>query len=578
MRRPARARTRCAAISRMSPWDERRGEPGRDPLQTKAFFDAIVDNVPHVVFVKEARGLRFTRVNRAAAALLELPPEAIVGKTARDLFPEARARALEAHDREVLAGRVAVDVPEESIPTNGGPRWLHTTKIPLFAEDGTAAFVVGISEDITEQRELRARLRQVHEELEQRVMGRTAQLLVSSEELQREIRERKQAEAALRTSEDQLRHAQKMEAIGRLAGGVAHDFNNLLSVIMGYAQVMLGSLPLTDPMHDHVQEIFAAGTRASQLTKQLLAFGRKQVLRLRVLDLNEIIQDTARMLKRIIGEDVDLLLVTEPDLALARLDPTQVEQVLLNLVVNARDAMPHGGKLTIETRNVTLDEAFARTHLGVLPGRFVMLSVSDTGVGMDAATQARVFEPFFTTKETGRGTGLGLSTVFGIVEQSGGTIWVDSAVGRGTRFTIYFPVTDAEGEPMQGPKVRTPRRGDETVLLVEDDPQVRALVRSLLAREGYAVLEAASASEALAVSGRFLGTIHLLVTDVVMPKTSGPELARALATARPRMKVLFISGYDDAARHAVLPEGAALVQKPLVAIDLAQSLRDVLDG
>jgi len=547
-----------------------------DAWQAASFLDTIVENVPHVLFVKEAEGLRFVRVNRAAEALLSIPREAILGRTAYDLFPEARARAIEAHDREVLAGRAVVVVAEEQLVTPGGTRWLHTTKIPLFGPDGAPAFLVGIGQDVTEPREMRARLREAHEELEQRVLGRTAQLLLSNEDLKREIHERKQAEAALRSSEERLRHAQKMEAIGRLAGGVAHDFNNLLSVIIGYAQLILGGRPEGDATGQLVKEILAAGTRASQLTRQLLALGRKGVLRPRVLDLNEVLRDEARMLRRIIREDIEIQVVTAHDLALSRLDPTQVEQVVMNLVVNARDAMPGGGRVTLETRNVRADEDFARAHPGLSPGRYVMLSVTDTGVGMDAATKARVFEPFFTTKEDGRGTGLGLSTAFGIVEQSGGAIWVESEPGRGSTFVVYFPATEELPEAPRVPDARPHAKAGETILLVEDEPQVRGMVKAVLVAEGYAVLEAATPSDAIVLSERFLGTIHLLLTDVVMPAMRGPELARILATSRPAMKVLFVSGYDDALDGSGVPPGAPVLHKPLAIDELAARLRETL--
>jgi PAS domain S-box-containing protein len=550
--------------------------------ETTALIDSIVENVPHMIFVKEAATLRFVRVNRAAEELLGVPRAGLLGKNDFDFFPAAQAEAFQKKDRETLRSRVVELVPEEPIETRNGPKWLRTKKIALFDEHGAPAFLLGISEDVTLQREMRERVQRAHEDLELRVVERTAKLQAANEDLKREIGERQRAEAALRASEDQLRQAQKMEAIGQLAAGVAHDFNNLLSVVVGYAQVVLTELPAASPLLGFVQEIHTAGLRAAKLTKQLLAFGRKQVLMPRVLDLNEVIQDMASMLTRIIGEDVELSVVTADGPTLARLDPTQVEQVVMNLVVNARDAMPEGGKLTIETRNVILDDEFARAHLGVSPGPFVMLSVTDTGVGMDAATQARVFEPFFTTKPSGRGTGLGLSTVFGIVQQSGGTIWVTSEPGRGASFRAYFPAASEASEASEATVTPAPLReaprGDETVLLVEDDPQVRALVESVLRREGYEILEAASAEEAIALSDTFARPIHLLLTDVVMPKMSGPEAAQVILERRPDVKVLFMSGYADSAllREGRVPAGQ-LLEKPVDVAQLTRRVRDLLD-
>jgi two-component system, cell cycle sensor histidine kinase and response regulator CckA len=423
------------------------------------------------------------------------------------------------------------------------------------------------------------RLLRSHEDLEARVAQRTVELTTANEVLRRLIGEREAAEAALSASEEQLRQAQKMEAIGRLAGGVAHDFNNLLSVIMGYAQVLASELDPSVPSRSFVEEIQSAGLRAAQLTKQLLAFGRKQVLVPRLVDLNEIISDMARMLERIIGEDIDLRLVPAPELGLASLDPHQVEQIVMNLVVNARDAMPSGGKLTIETQNVTLDEEFATRHLGVAPGPFVMIAVTDTGAGLDADTRARIFEPFFTTKRGGQGTGLGLSTVFGIVQQSGGTIWVYSEVGRGTTFKIYFPVSDGHAEALRTSPMPDVMRGSETVLLVEDEPLVRTLVKKILTRLGYDVLEAASGAEALEIHKATGKRVDLLLTDVVMPNMSGVELAAALRERLPGLRVLMMSGYTDNAmqHHGARTEELPLLDKPIDVHSLGKRVREALD-
>ena len=380
--------------------------------------------------------------------------------------------------------------------------------------------------------------------------------------------------------EEQLRQSQKMEAIGRLAGGVAHDFNNMLSVILSYGDMLLAEMKPGEPMHGDVEEIVKAGKRAADLTRQLLMFSRQQVLAPKVLDLNEVLKSMDKMLQRIVGADVDLVSLPTLPLGRVRADPSSVEQVIMNLVVNARDAMPTGGKLTMETDNVVLDEAYARAHLGVKPGPHVMLAVTDTGSGIDAATLGRIFEPFFTTKEMGKGTGLGLSTVFGIVHQSGGSVWVYSEVGQGTTFKIYLPRVDSAVEAVRVTEAPTTLRGSETILLVEDDDQVRAVAQGILRKSGYHVIEARNAGEALLHSERHPGAIHLLLSDVVMPQMSGPELAKRLASVRPDMKVLCMSGYtdDSIVRHGVLEAHFAYLQKPITPEALTRKVREVLDA
>jgi signal transduction histidine kinase/FixJ family two-component response regulator len=436
-----------------------------------------------------------------------------------------------------------------------------------------SALLAGIAYLLLESR--RRHLRRhasVERELAARVEARTAELVRVSQERH--------------SLEEQLRQSQKMEAVGRLAGGVAHDFNNLLTVIGGHAELLLARLPKeAAAARAEIEEIRRAAERAVALTRQLLAFGRKQILEPRVLDLNGVVADMERMLRRLIGEDVELVTRLAPDLGRVRADPGQIEQVVMNLTVNARDAMPRGGRLTLETAELDVDQEFARHHVDFLEGRYVMLAVTDTGVGMERDVQAHIFEPFFTTKGPGQGTGLGLATVYGIVKQSGGHVWFYSEPGQGTCFKIYFPAV-REAVAARALVPQDASDGHETILLVEDEPAVRALAREVLSLSGYRVLAAAGAAEARSLcvgspegSGA-IEAIDLLITDVVMPGTSGRELAEGLVARRPGLRVLYISGYtaDAIVRHGILHEALPFLSKPFSPQALTRKVREVLDG
>ena len=394
-----------------------------------------------------------------------------------------------------------------------------------------------------------------------------------------DLTEQRREEAATAALEDQLRQAQKMEAVGRLAGGIAHDFNNILAVILSYGEMLRADLEPSAPTRGDLDEIVDAANRGATLTRQLLMFSRRQVLAPKLLDLNDLVRGMDRMLRRLIGEDVELLSLPASPLAAVVADPGSIEQMIMNLAVNARDAMPAGGKLTIETANVVLDGKYTQAHVGVTPGPYVMLAVSDDGIGMERETQARIFEPFFTTKEQSKGTGLGLSTVFGIVQQSGGSVWVYSEPGQGTTFKVYLPQAEGAVQPQGLPLQSVVVGGTETVLLVEDEKQVRSVAEQILRRYGYDVLVAEGGAEAMRICDGHPSPIHLLLTDVVMPQMSGPEVARRVAESHPETKVLCMSGYtdDSIVRHGVLDARIAFLQKPFTPEMLAGRVRDVID-
>ncbi|MGA8013097.1 MAG: CHASE4 domain-containing protein [Candidatus Acidiferrales bacterium] len=489
----------------------------------------MVEKMPAVLWTTDEQ-LQITSAMGAGLDALGLRAREPVGLPLLDFFftKDANAPPIAAHRRALEGHAVAFDV-------NWKDRRFESHVQPLRDSEGAIQGVIGVALDITERERLT----------------------------------------------DQLRQSQKMQAVGELAGGVAHDFNNLLMVVKGHAQLLLDRMPDSSPLRLSVEQVEKAADRAASLTRQLLAFSRKQVLQPRVLDMNETVGGMIRMFSRVIGENIEMAFLPGGKLARVKADPGQVEQVLLNLVVNARDAMPDGGRLTIETSNVELDRGYAATHTSVEPGLYVMLTVTDTGCGMDAETQARIFEPFFTTKGPGKGTGLGLATVYGVVKQSGGYIYVYSEIGHGTTFKIYLPQVTAELDKLS-PETDKKRsaRGTETILFVEDEQSVRELVRDYLVGAGYCMLEASDGVQALRVAAAHPGPIHILITDVVMPHLSGPELATKLSSERPDMKVLFISGYTDDTvfRHGVLEGGVAFLQKPFNLKALAQKIREVLSG
>ena len=440
----------------------------------------------------------------------------------------------------VLAGQEGLAKGTPNIVTfrvirpDGSIRWVRGRAFPVMSPAGTLTRIVGVAEDITE----------------------------------------------LKQTEHQLLQAQKMEAIGRLAGGVAHDFNNALTAIMGYTDMVLQDLPDESEAAQDLTEVKKAAQHAAGLTRQLLAFSRQQVLEPVVMKVNDHLQNFQKMLRRVIGEDIQLRLALGHDIGNVRVDPGQLEQVLMNLVVNARDAMPLGGELVIETANAELSEEYADQHQPVVPGAYVMIAVSDTGQGMKAEVKARIFEPFFTTKETGHGTGLGLSTVYGIVKQSGGYIWVYSEEGNGTTFKVYLPIVDSPPDAPVKRRETSTVAGTETILLAEDDAMIRPLTKGVLTKLGYTVMVAADLEEAMRLAAGQSGTLHLLITDVVMPGGSGRDLARQLTAQRPDLKVLYISGYTDDAisRHGMLEPGLNFLQKPFTPAVLARKVREVLDS
>lgn len=494
---------------------------------------AVIEGTPDAIYAKDLQH-RYLMINSAGARFLGKAVEQVLGKDDSDLLSAEAAQLSRERDLRILVTGQQ-ETFEETAGSGGASRIFLSTKAPYHDRQGNVIGLVGISRDIT----------------------------------------------AIKRLEADFRQAQKMDAVGRLAGGVAHDFNNLLSVIIGYSELLYNQLAADDDKRSMVYEVQKAGERAAGLTRQLLAFSRKQVLNPRVISLNPLLSDLNRMLRRLIGEGIALVEAMDPALGLAKVDPGQFEQALINLAVNARDAMNETGRLTIETRNAHVDAKYAEQHPDVQPGEYVVLIVSDTGHGMDEATRARIFEPFFTTKAAGKGTGLGLAMVYGFAKQSDGHIEVQSAPNEGTTFRLFLPrVADTETVLMPPSESFRVTGGNETILLVEDEEPLRTLVRQVLQSYGYTVLEARDGQDGLWMAGQYTGTIHALLTDVVMPRVGGRELAEQLSQQRPHLPVLFMSGNTEDARlqRGELGAAAAFVQKPFSPLALARKVRQLLDA
>lgn len=509
--------------------------------QSEERYRDYFENAKDAIYVHDLSG-RYLMVNKAGEELIGYSRDEILQMRISDVVPRSCLDEIHARLKEKLTDHSLTIYELEAIRKDGSRVPIEVSS-RLIYENGVPVAVQGSARDITE---------------------------------------RKRAEEALRASQLQLQQSQKLEAIGQLAGGVAHDFNNMLTAIIGYTDLSLRRVGLENPIRRNLEETKKAADRAASLVRQLLAFSRKQILEPKVLDLNDVVKDMHKMLTRLIGENIKLATRLQSDLGSVKADPCQVEQIIVNLVVNARDAMPRGGRVTVETSNIALDDqAAASKHVSVKPGEYVMLAVSDTGSGMDQETQARIFEPFFTTKEVGKGTGLGLSTVYGIVKQSDGNIWVYSEQGMGTVFKVYLPRIDdtaASTIDKQAQETSVPR-GTETILLVEDEDVVRGLTRKILMQAGYNVLDAKGGDEAIRLFHAHAGPIDLLLTDVVMPEISGKEIADRLLQLRPSIRVLFMSGYTDEAivQHGVLDANVKFIQKPFTWVGLTRKVREVLN-
>jgi PAS domain S-box-containing protein len=627
--------------------------------RSQAFITSVVENLPNMIFVKDAKDLKFVRVNKASEDLLGHSREVLIGKSDYDLFQKQEADFFTGKDRQVLESGRLLDIPEEPIETKDqGLRILHTKKIPICDDKGEPQYLLGISEDITDRKQaaealgaserllnnilenipsyvfatdrqhryillsddlarfygkpkeeilgkthhhvfpknvadviqktneqiMTSGIPQQLEEVVESPVGGVSRVLSTNKSPLRDERGQIYGISGVATDitehkrlEAQFRQAQKMEAVGRLAGGMAHDFNNLLTVINGYSALLIDQLSPEDPRHEMVKETLRAGERAAELTKQLLAFSRKQVLIPQPLNFNDSLRSIRSMLSRLLGEEVTLTMDLAPDLWSINGDKGQLNQVTMNLAINARDAMPNGGSLTIATGNLSVTPEWPDRYQLMPPGDYVYVSVRDTGQGMSPETLSHLFEPFFTTKDVGQGTGLGLATVYGIVKQSQGYIFADSALDQGTTFHLYYPRVIADPAVTETPSVHR-RKGSECLLVVEDQDSVRALIVQALKQDGYRVIEAANGEDALRLAASPPEPIQALVTDVIMPHMSGLIVAERLRVIWPGTRVLFMSGYIDPTKPAFLDEpGTAFIQKPFLPDDLARHLRNLLD-